>query len=127
LHAADSRSAPQAFLGDISNALFYPSAAQVLRTTFSCQSFLPDSTGNPNLSEFCHLELDAQIQRALAAVSTNAPDTAALWAQADRTATDQAPAVPLTTNTDIHQVSARVGYYQYSFSQGPLLDQLWVR
>jgi pimeloyl-ACP methyl ester carboxylesterase len=79
LHAADSRTVPQAFLGDISNALFYPSAAQVLRTTFSCQSFLPDSTGNPNLSEFCHPELDGQIQRALAAESTNAPDTAALW------------------------------------------------
>jgi peptide/nickel transport system substrate-binding protein len=127
LHAADSRTAPQAFLGGISNALFYPSAAQVLQTEFSCRSFVPDSTANSNLSEFCDPTLDAQIRRALAAETNNAPYTAALWAQADQSATDQAPAVPLTTNTDIHLVSARVANYQYSFAQGPLLDQLWLR
>jgi ABC-type transport system substrate-binding protein len=59
-------------------------------------------------------------------VPSNAPDTASLWAQADQIATDQAPAVPLTTVTAIHLVSARVGDYQYSFAQGVLLDQLWV-
>ena len=77
---------------------------------------MPDSTGNANWSEFCDPRLDAQIDSALAAESNNAPDTAALWAQADRTATDQAPAVPLTTNSDIDLVSARVGNYQYSFA-----------
>jgi ABC-type transport system substrate-binding protein len=50
-----------------------------------------------------------------------------LWAQADRTVTDQAPVVPLTTGSAIDFVSARVGNYQYSFQQGILLDQLWVR
>jgi ABC-type transport system substrate-binding protein len=88
---------------------------------------VPDSTGNANLSEFCDPALDTQIQRALAAETNNAPDTATLWARADQTATDQAPAVPLTTNNDIHLVSARVGNYQYSFATGVLLDQLWVR
>jgi hypothetical protein len=29
--------------------------------------------------------------------------------------------------SDIHLVSPRVGNYQYSFQQGVLLDQLWVR
>jgi hypothetical protein len=48
-------------------------------------------------------------------------------AQSDQTATDQAPAVPLTTVSDIHLVSARAGNYQYSFAAGLLLDQLWVR
>jgi peptide/nickel transport system substrate-binding protein len=85
------------------------------------------STGNPNWSEFCDHRLDAQINSAVAAETNNSPNTAALWAQADRTATDQAPAVPLTTITDIHLVSAGVGNYQYSFQQGALLDQLWVR
>jgi ABC-type transport system substrate-binding protein len=66
------------------------------------------------------------IQGALAAETDNAPGTAARWAQADQTATDQAPAVPLTTNTDIHLVSARVGNYQYSFASGVLVDQFWV-
>jgi peptide/nickel transport system substrate-binding protein len=107
--------------------MLHPSAAQVLQSNFSCQSFVPDSSGNSNLSEFCDPALDAQIRRALAAESSNAPDIAALWAQADQTATNQAPAVALTTNTDTHLVSPRVGNYQYSYSQGVLLDQLWVR
>ncbi len=126
LRAADSRTAPQAFLDVIPNTLLYPSAAQVLQANFSCQSFVPDSTGNANLAEFCDPSLDAQIERALTAESNNAPDTAAQWTQADRTATDQAPAVPLTTNPDVHLVSARVADYQYSFAEGVLIDQLWV-
>jgi CheY-like chemotaxis protein len=46
---------------------------------------------------------------------------------ADRTATDQAPAVPLATGSDHHLASPRVGNCQYSFQQGVLPDQLWVR
>jgi peptide/nickel transport system substrate-binding protein len=122
--AADSRTTPQAFLFGIS--VSYPSAAQVLQSDFACQSFVPNSTGNANWTEFCDPGLDAQIQRALAAESNNAPDTAALWAQADQTATDQAPAVPLTTYTQLDLVSARVGNYQYSLPSGVLIDQLWV-
>jgi peptide/nickel transport system substrate-binding protein len=124
---ADSRTGAQAALYDIPLGLLYPSASQVLQADYACQSFVPSSTGNPNWSEFCDHRLDAQINNALAAESNNSPDTAVLWARADRTATDQAPAAPLTTTTDVHLVSARVGNYQYSFQQGPLLDQLWVR
>jgi peptide/nickel transport system substrate-binding protein len=125
--AADSRSAPQGFLYLIpTGGLPYPSAAGVLERNFACQSLVPASIANSNWSEFCDPGLDAQIQRALAAETNNAPDTAALWAQADQTATDQAPAVPLLTDPDVHLVSARVGNYQFSFAQAVLLDQLWV-
>jgi YVTN family beta-propeller protein len=124
---ADSRTSVQAALYTIPLGLLYPSASQVLQANFACQSFVPDSTGNSNWSEFCDRRLDTQINSALAAESNNSPDTAALWAQADRTATDQAPAVPLTTTSDIHLISQRTGNYQYSFQQGVLLDQLWVR
>jgi len=124
---ADSRTAPQAALYFIPIGLPYPSASQVLQVSFACQAFVPNSIANSNWPEFCDHRLDGQINHALAAESTNAPDTAALWAQADRTATDQAPAVPLTTSSDIHLVAARVRNYQYSLAQGVLLDQLWVR
>ena len=124
---ANSRTGVQATLYSIPSGPLFPSAAQVLQNDFACRSFVPDSIGNANWSEFCNHRLDAQIDSALAAENSNAPDTAALWAQADRTATNQAPAVPLTTVSDIHLVSARVGNYQYSFAQGVLLDQLWVR
>jgi peptide/nickel transport system substrate-binding protein len=125
--AADSRTAPQAALYSIPFGALFPSAAEVLQNDFACKSFVPDSIGNSNWSEFCDHQLDSQIDNALTAETSNAPDTAALWAQADRTATDKAPAVPLTTPSDIHLVSARVGNYQYSIAQGVLLDQLWVR
>jgi peptide/nickel transport system substrate-binding protein len=123
---ADSRTRAQALLYAIGTSA-YPSAYQVLQVEYGCRSFVARSPGNPNLSEFCDHRLDAQINSALTAESNNSPQTAALWAQADRTATDDAPAVPLTNATDIQFVSARVGNYQFSFPLGPLLDQLWVR
>jgi len=88
-----------------------------------------DSPGNANWAEFCDPQLDAQINSALAAQSNNSPDAAALWAQADRTATDQAPAVPLNIPSNSYLVSARVGNSQFSLTApfGVLLDQLWVR
>jgi peptide/nickel transport system substrate-binding protein len=122
---ADSRTTAQAALYYIS--VSYPSASQILQSGFGCQSFAPDSKLNTNWSEFCSNALDTQASRALQAETNNAPDTAALWAQADRTATNEAPAIPLTTSTDIHLLAARVGDYQYSFQQSVLLDQLWVR
>jgi ABC-type transport system substrate-binding protein len=50
-----------------------------------------------------------------------------MWAQADRTVTDQAPLVPLVTPSQFDFVSHRVGNYQYNPQFGVLLDQLWVR
>jgi YVTN family beta-propeller protein len=122
---ADSRTRGQAALTE-SNP-WYPSASQVIQVNFACQSFLPASTGNANIAEFCDHHLDAQIAAALAAESDNSPDAAALWAQADRTVTDQAPIVALTIPSNIEFVSARVHNYQFNFQQGPLLDQFWLR
>jgi YVTN family beta-propeller protein len=125
LRFADSRTRAQAALSSLSPS--YLSAPQIIQLNFACQSFLPDSPGNANLSEFCSPQLDAQIQSALAAESNNASDAAALWAHADRTVTDQAPVVPLDTPSTLDLVSSRVRDYQYSFQQGMLLDQAWVR
>jgi YVTN family beta-propeller protein len=122
---ADSRTREQAALTG-SNP-WYLSASQIIQANFACQSFLTNSTGNANTSEFCDRHLDAQITSALSAESDNAPDTATLWAQADRTVTDQAPIVALTIPSNVYLVSARVHNYEISFQQGPLLDQFWLR
>jgi peptide/nickel transport system substrate-binding protein len=124
LRFADSRTHEQAALTE-SNP-WYPSASQIIQANFACQSFLPDSTGNANTSEFCDHRLDAQIAAALAAESDNSPDTTALWAQADRAVTDQAPIVALAIPSNIEFVSARVHNYQFNFQQGPLLDEFWL-
>jgi peptide/nickel transport system substrate-binding protein len=124
---ADSRTRAQAALTTSFSP--YPTPAAIIQASFACQSFLPDSPGNANTAEFCDPQLDAQINRALAAESNNSPDAAALWAQADQTATDQAPAIPLTIPSNSYLVSARIGNYQYSLTApfGVPVDQLWVR
>jgi peptide/nickel transport system substrate-binding protein len=126
LRFADSRTRAQAAL--IETNPWYPSPTQIIQTNFACQSFKPDSTANANLSEFCNHQLDAQIAQALSAESNNSPDTAALWARADRTLTDQAPIVALTVSSNIDFVSARVGNYTRSLqAQDVFPDQFWVR
>jgi YVTN family beta-propeller protein len=121
---ADSRTREQAALTE-SNP-WYLSASQIIQVNFACPSFLPDSTGNANTSEFCDQHVDAQIDSALAAESDNSPDTAALWAQADRTVTDRAPIVALTVGGSLSFVSARVHNFQNNLQIGPLLDQFWL-
>jgi len=124
---ADSRTRAQAALTALGP--WYPSPAAIIQADFACQSFLPDSPGNANTAEFCDPRLDRQIKSARTAESNNSPDAAALWALADRTATDQAPAVPLNIPSHSYLVSARVGNSQFSLTApfGVLLDQLWVR
>jgi len=122
---ADSRTSAQAALSGIGTN--YLTASQMIKTPFACQSFVPNSARNANLSEFCDPKLDSQINSALTAESSNSPRAAALWTRADRTVTDQAPVVALDTPSEIDFVSARVGNYQYSFQQTMLWDQLSVR
>ena len=69
-----------------------------------------------------------QINAALAAEGNNSPHAAALWARADRTVTDQAASSSRSPHPTIFDfVSSRVGNYQYSYQQGMLIDQVWVR
>jgi peptide/nickel transport system substrate-binding protein len=99
----------------------------MIQPAYSCQAFVPDSTGNGNLSEYCDRHLDELTARTLAAEGANSPAATELWAQADRFLTDQAITVPLVTPRVLDFVSNRVGDYQYSYQFGVLLDQLWVR
>jgi YVTN family beta-propeller protein len=122
---ADSRTSAQAALSGMGTS--YLTASQMIKTPFACRSFVPNSTRNANLSEFCDPQLDSQIKSALTAESSNSPDAGVLWTRADRTVTDQAPVVALDTPSEIDFVSARVGNYQYSFQQAMLWDQLSVR
>jgi peptide/nickel transport system substrate-binding protein len=124
---ADSRTKEQVALvgwtGD------YPSASQYITAILSCENFTPNATTNLNPSEFCDPQLQHQIDSAEAAQKTNSPAVSTLWAHADRTATDDAPLVPLIIPRTIDFVSRRVGNYQYSPQLGgtALIDQLWVK
>jgi peptide/nickel transport system substrate-binding protein len=122
---ADSRTRAQAFLSV--NVPVYPAASQFLGPQFnSCRSFVPNSQGNPNATEFCDPRFDASVRDALAAQTAGSPTAATQWAKADRQFTDQAPDVPLATPSTTDFVSRRVGDYEYNPQLGVLIDQLWV-
>lgn len=122
---ADSQTSPQAyFFTWIPN---YPAPSEFLGQQFwSCKSFVPRSTANNNLSEFCDPRFDAIVRSALAAEDAKSPTAAQLWSKADRQFTDQAPTVNLANPSQIDLVSHRVGDYQYNPQLGVLLDELWV-
>ena len=127
LRFADSRTRGQLALTGYYAA--YPAASQFIQWSLSCKSFTPNSTHNANLPEFCDQRLERQINSALTAEETNLPAGSAIWAQADKTVTNQAPLVPLAIPSIIDFVSRRVGNYQYSpqIGGGVLIDQLWVK
>jgi peptide/nickel transport system substrate-binding protein len=107
--------------------LHNPAPSEFLGQQFwSCKSFVPRSTANNNLSEFCDPRFDAIVRSALAAEDAKSPTAAQLWSKADRQFTDQAPTVNLANPSQIDLVSHRVGDYQYNPQLGVLLDELWV-
>jgi peptide/nickel transport system substrate-binding protein len=123
---ADSRTKAQAFFAPLAGN--YPAASEFLgpQAGASCKSFIPASTSNPNVLEFCDPQFDATVQNALAAESAGSPRATALWATADQQFTDQAPVVAFATPRVIDLVSHRVGDYQYNPQLSVLIDQLWV-
>jgi YVTN family beta-propeller protein len=103
----------------------FPTPSSIFGPLLSCQS--ADEPGTTNWARFCDPHLDALASQALAAQLTDPAAARGLWAQADRTVTDQAPYVPFFNFSKAGVVSSRVGNYQQSPVYGPLLSQLWVR
>ena len=102
----------------------FPTASEYFLPVLSCRSYYQDS----NEAEFCDPHADRLAREAQAAQLTDPATARRLWAQVDRTVTDQAPWVPILSFGDTAFVSARTGNYQESpFLYGPLLDQMWVQ
>ena len=102
----------------------FPAASEFFLPVLSCRSYYQDS----NEAEFCDPHVDQLAREAQAAQLTDPATARRLWAQVDRTVTDQAPWVPILSFGDTAFVSARTGNYQESpFLYGPLLDQMWVQ
>jgi ABC-type transport system substrate-binding protein len=100
--------------------LDYPSPTNVFGPLLSCGQ-------SENVGRFCDPALEALGRRAGRTQTSDQPAAAELWAQLDRTTTDQAPWIPLSNFTRTTFVSERVGNFQYHPQWGVLLDQLWVR
>jgi YVTN family beta-propeller protein len=108
----------------------YPTASEFFLPLLSCRSYYqdPNASNTSNYAGFCDPHADQLASQAQAAQLTDPATARRLWAQVDRTVTDQAPWVPILSFGDTTFVSARTGNYQESpFIYGPLLDQMWVR
>jgi YVTN family beta-propeller protein len=105
-----------------------PSSSEFFDQLLTCRSFDQNPASTNNLAEFCDPRVDQTVRRARAAQQADPAAARRLWAQADRTVTDQAPWVPLFNESDLWFTSARVHNCQESpYYGGPLLDQMWVR
>ena len=105
----------------------FPTASDFFLPVLTCRSFYQDPASTANLAEFCDPHADELASEAQAAQQTD-PAARKLWAKLDRLVTDQAPWVPIFTESDTVFVSARVGNCQESpYYAGPLLDQIWIQ
>jgi YVTN family beta-propeller protein len=102
-------------------------ASNFVALLFSCESFVPASSGNLNYSGLCDRRVDAAIDAARRAQALDPRAGGELWAAADRALTEAAAAVPFANLRAVSLVSERVENYQYHPLWGTLLDQLWVR
>jgi ABC-type transport system substrate-binding protein/DNA-binding SARP family transcriptional activator len=105
----------------------FPAPSGFIDALLSCRAFVPRSSHNVNMSEFCNAGVDRQIRRALTLQPSDPAAAGAVWSRIDRELVDQAPWVPLYNPRALTALSARVGNYQYHPFWRLLLDQVWVR
>ena len=103
----------------------YPSTSTFL-DQFACRSFVPRSTENGNLSQFCDPRADDLMRRATA-MQTDPRAADALWARAERRVLAAVPAIPVLNFVHTDLVSTRVRNDQHHPQWGMLLDQVSVR
>ncbi len=122
---ADSRNHVQ--IGDTWWGADFPAPSNFWQPQLSCASLIPSSKNNPNLSQYCNPRVDELGRRAQQTELVDPAAARRLWAELDRTITDDAPMVfgPASLNSSF--VSARVGNYMSNPTMGPLLDQMWVQ
>jgi YVTN family beta-propeller protein len=105
-----------------------PTPSNFFDVNLSCNGFVPaDPAMNGNPSQYCRPAVDRLAAEAFAAQATDPAISRRLWAQVDRTITDDAPVVA-TMNGKIETfVSTRLGNFRSNPQLGPLFDQMWVQ
>src|SRR5205823_6473287 len=65
----------------------YPAASDFLNVLLGCASFVPNSNASPNISEFCHKPIQAQMDAALKQGITDPTGANTKWAAIDKAVT----------------------------------------
>ena len=105
----------------------FPAAGSFISSVLSCRSFYAAPTSTLNQAKYCDPRVDKLASKAQAEELTDPAAARTLWAQVDRTVTNQAPWVPIIDEALAGFVSSRVGNYQLSPVYADLVDQMWVR
>jgi ABC-type transport system substrate-binding protein len=99
-------------LGTISWGVDFVSASDFLISQLSCAAWNPPTRLN-NHAQFCDQHVDQLAQRAAQLQQTDPATADALWARADRLATNLAPWIPTVSENELDLVSRRAGDYHY--------------
>jgi peptide/nickel transport system substrate-binding protein len=94
---------------------------------FSCPDFVPNSTGNLNVSGFCDPDIDNLAKRAYALDTTDPAAANVLWQQVDQKVTDASPAIFTTTWKADALISPRLRNYTRTPLGYLIFDQMWVQ
>jgi YVTN family beta-propeller protein len=105
----------------------FPAAGAFFLSVLSCRSFHENPITGLNLAQYCNPRADKLASKAQAEELTDPTAARTLWAQVDRTLTNQAPWVPVIDESPVGFVSSRVGNYQMAPGYADLVDQMWVR
>jgi peptide/nickel transport system substrate-binding protein len=105
----------------------YAEPSDFVQALYGCENFHPGSDSSPNISGYCSKALQDTMQQAASASVTDKEKGNALWAEADRMLSADAPAAPLIQIKKIDVVSRRVGNYTSTNLYHMLFSQVWVQ
>jgi peptide/nickel transport system substrate-binding protein len=105
----------------------YPAASDFLNILFGCASFTPGSDSSINIAGYCNKDVDAKMQKALALGVTDPEAANKLWAEVDKSVTDDAAAAALFTPKHLDFVSKRLGNFQFNSQFYWMVTQSWVQ
>ena len=105
----------------------YPAASDFLQILLGCGSFHPNSNSSPNIAEFCHKGIQAQMDKAGQTAIEDPAAANTMWQQVDKAMADKAPWVAMFNPKQLNFVSKRVKGFQFSPQWYFLLDQASVK
>ena len=94
---------------------------------FSCHSFVPNSSTNNNISEFCDRSIDDIAAVAHKLDATEPAKANAKWREVDKMVTDASPAIFMVSRKLNTLTSRRVSNYTRTLMGNLVFDQMWVQ
>ena len=105
----------------------YPAPYNFYDPMFSCHSFVPNSSTNNNISEFCDRSIDDIAAVAHKLDATEPAKANAKWREVDKMVTDASPAIFMVSRKLNTLTSRRVSNYTRTLMGNLVFDQMWVQ